>query len=317
MSSDLIRLEGPELAIEVLPLGATLHRLEVREADGGWRNLVLSRPDVTVFADGYLGASVGRYANRIGGAAFELDGVRYELAANEGANQLHGGPQGFSLLHWTAADVTPEAVTFTLVSPDGDQGFPGEVEVSARFELIPGGARVTYTATTTAPTVINLTTHPYFRLGGETIEGHTLTVHADSYTPVGADLIPTGEVMSVAGTPLDLRSGAVLGAALAGVVEQGIAAEGIDHNFVVEGSGLRELARLVGPDDVTLVVRSDTPAVQIYSGEAFGRTGVAIETQNYPDAPNHPNFPSAVLRPGEVYRATTEWLVSAPGRRTD
>lgn len=314
MSSEVIRLEGPELALEVLPLGATLHRFEVPEAGGGWRNLVLSRPDVTAVDSGYRGASVGRYANRLGDARFDLDGVRYDLVANEGANQLHGGPGGFSTLVWTVDEVTAESVTLSLVSPDGDQGFPGRLAVTARFALIPGGARVDYRATTDAPTVVNLTTHPYFRLGGDDIEGHTLTVHASSYTAVRPDLIPTGEVVGVAGTALDLRRGRLLADALADVVTEGIdAGGGIDHNFVVDGEGLRDHVRLAGPDGHVLTVRSDAPAVQVYSGEALGRAGVAVEPQNYPDAPDHAGFPSAVLRPGQAYHTATEWLVALGG----
>lgn len=311
MSKDAIRLEGPTLAVELLPLGATLHTFEVRDAEGSPRNILVSRDDITAPHPSYLGASVGRYANRLDAASFELDGVRYDLAPNENGNQLHGGPGGFSEVVWEVSEVKDDAVTFALVSPDGDQGFPGQVSVTAHYELIPDGVRVTYWAVTDAPTVINLTTHPYFRLGGETIEDHTLTVHASAYTAVRPDLIPTGDVPGVSGTALDLRDGVRFGDALAAAVADGTAlGGGFDHNFVVDGEGVREHVRLVGPDGITLSVLSDAPAVQIYSGEALGRAGVAIEPQNYPDAPNHPDFPSAVLRPGEVYRTTTEWLIS-------
>ncbi|MFT3860387.1 aldose epimerase family protein [Micropruina sp.] len=309
-SKDVIRLEGYGLAVELLPLGASLHAFEVHDAAGGRRNLVLSRGDVTRHDPFFLGASVGRYANRIAGASFVLDGLRHQLAANEHGNQLHGGPAGFATRLWTIEAVTDHSASFGLVSPDGDQGFPGRLAVIAHYELVEGGARVNYQATTDAATVINLTTHPYFRLGGETIDGHTLTVAASAYTPVRPDLIPTGELAAVAGTALDLREGVLLGPALAAAQADGSAlGGGFDHNFVVDGEGLREHVRLVGPDGLTLTVRSDAPAVQLYSGEALGRAGVAIEPQNYPDAPNHPGFPSAVLRPGEVYRTTTEWLV--------
>lgn len=311
MSNDAIRLEGTTLAIELLPLGATLHTFEVAGAEGGSRNILVSRDDITATHPSYLGASVGRYANRLDAASFELDGVRYDVTPNESGNQLHGGPGGFSEVVWQVVEVTADSATFGLVSPDGDQGFPGRVAVSAQFALIEDGVRVTYQATTDAPTVINLTTHPYFRLGGATIEDHTLTVHASFFTAVRPDLIPTGEVVSVADTALDLRDGVRFGDALGAAVAGGTAlGGGFDHNFIVDGEGLREHVRLVGPDGLTLIVRSDAPAVQIYSGEAIGRAGVAIEPQNYPDAPNHPGFPSAELRPGEVYRTTTEWLVS-------
>lgn len=310
-SPSILRLANEQLAIELLPFGATLHRFEVRRPDGAWRNLVLSRPDPATTVVGYLGATVGRFANRLDGARFVLDGTAYQLLPNEGVNQLHGGPGGISEVVWDVAEAGQDTVIFQLVSPDGDQGYPGELTVTAAFSLIDGGAQVCYQAATTAPTVVNLTTHPYFILGGDTIESHRLSMPVSCYTPTRPDLIPTGEVRDVDGLAFDFRAGRNLGEALASVVEQGMDnGGGIDHNFVVDGEGLREHVRLTGPDGVTLTVRSDAPAVQLYSGENVGRAGLAIEPQNYPDAPNHDNFPSAVLRPGEVYCVTTQWLVS-------
>jgi len=306
-----LRLQNDRVALEVLPLGATLHAFEVRSPDGSWRNIVLSRPDPSATDDSYLGATVGRLANRVGNAHLTVDGVGYALAPNEGPNQLHGGPGGFSELVWEVVGTTPSEAELRLVSPDGDQGYPGTVEVVARFSLIDGGAQVTYTATTDATTVINLTTHPYFILGDQTIEDHVVTVPGSAFTVTRDDLIPTGEVLPVDGTALDLRAGRELGEAIAAAVAEGLARKGgIDQNFVVEGSGMREQVRLTGPWGITLVVRSDAPAVQLYTAEHLGRTGLAIEPQGYPDAPNHDGFPSVVLRPGETYSATTQWLVS-------
>ena len=306
----MIRLEGPDRAIEILPFGASLHRFEVARPDGSWVNIVLSRSDPTRTHRDFLGASVGRFANRLAGAGFELDGRHYQLLANEGANQLHGGPGGFSELNWTVIAETADEVQLQLISPDGDQGYPGELTVTAAFALIPGGAQVTYTARTDAPTVVNLTAHPYFRLGGESIESHLLTLQASRYTPVSADLIPTGEIRSVAGTSADFRSSVLLGEALAACQTDGVGVNGgFDHNFVVDGAGLREHARLVGPDGLSLVMSSDAAAVQIYSGESLGRAGLAIEAQGFPDAPNQPGFPETVLRPGELYRTMTKWVV--------
>jgi aldose 1-epimerase len=310
VADNVFRLASSDRAIEVLPLGASLHRFEVMLADGSWRNIVLSRPDPTQTDAGYFGASVGRVVNRLAEASIDVDGQHYQLAANEGRNQVHGGPRGFSELAWTVLSSSPEQVQLQLISPDGDQGFPGELTVVATFALIPGGAQVTYVARTDAPTVVNLAAHPYFRLGGETIESHRLTMQASRYTPVRPDLIPTGEIRDVTGSSADFRAGVLLGEALARSLTDGVGVNGgFDHNFVIDGTGLREHLRLRGPDGLTLVVSSDAPAVQLYSGEKQGRAGLAIEPQGFPDAPNQPTFPNIVLRPGQEYRTTTMWVV--------
>lgn len=304
-----IRLSNDRIAIEILPLGATLHSFQVRQPDGSRRGIVLSRPDITATDDSYFGASVGRLASRVGGSRITLDGVAYELAANEGGNQLHGGPGGFSERVWEVVETGAEQAVLRLTSPDGDQGYPGTVEVTVRYALLPQGAEVTYTATTDAPTVVNLTAHPYFILGDGTIEDHIVTAPTSAFTPTDDELIPTGEIRPADGTAFDLRDGRLLGEAIAAAIAEGLARKGgIDQNFVVDGEGLREHVRLVGPAG-TLVVRSDAPALQLYSGEHLGRSGLAIEPQGYPDAPNHANFPSVVLRPGETYSTTTQWLV--------
>lgn len=304
-----IRLANDRIALEILPLGATLHSFRVRQPDGGWRNIVLGRPDITATDPSYYGSTVGRLANRVGGSRFTLDGVEYRLAANEGDNQLHGGPGGFSEQVWDVVETGDEQAVLKLTSPDGDQGYPGTVRVTARYALLPEGAEISYTATTDAPTVVNLTAHPYFVLGDGTIEDHTVTVASSLFTPVDADLIPTGEIRPTEGTALDLRGGCRIDRAIAAAAAEGLTRRGaIDQNFVVDGEGLREHVRLVGPAG-RLVVRSDAPAVQVYTGEHIGRAGVAIETQGYPDSPNHAGFPSVVLRPGETYATTTQWLV--------
>ena len=323
-----ILLAGDSVRLHLLPLGATLHRFEVRLPDGTWRNILLGHPTAAdyVTGQGYLGASVGRYANRIGGARFTLDGTRYIIGANEGANQLHGGAGGFSTRVWDVKDVGDDWVEFTLESPHGDEGFPGKMVVSALFELVEGGAQVTYRATTEAPTVVNLTTHPYFNLDGEAsgdTDFHQLRIPAGTYTPNRDDGIPTGEIRDVTGSAADFRLGRVLGPARARALEEGITRNGgYDHNFVVDGTGLREHCRFTGASGLKLVLRSDAPALQVYTGEHFDgsfpgtsgvpylrREGVALEPQGFPDAPNHPNFPSTVLRPGEEYVTTTQWLV--------
>ena len=326
----LILLANDSYRIEIMPLGATLRRFEVRLPDGSWRNILLGHPDPADYPSGlgYLGATVGRFANRIARGRFSLDGVDYQVDVNEAPNQLHGGTKGFHTHAWSVLGSGPDWVELGITSPDSDQGCPGEGQASARFELIPGGAQVTYRATTDAPTVVNLTTHPYFNLDGEAsgnTDAHVLTVHASRYTPNRPDGIPTGEVRDVTGSAADFRAGRGFGEARLAADAEGITRnEGFDHSFVVDGEGMREHCRLTGASGLSLVVESDQPALQVYGGEHFTidgtqvgtsgtpyvrRPGIALETQHYPDSPNHPEFPSTVLRPGEEYVATTRWLV--------
>ena len=323
----VILLANDAVRLELLPTGATIRRFEVA-VDDGWRNILLGHPQLSDYANnpGYLGATVGRFANRLAESRFTLDGHVYQLAANEGVNQLHGGPDGFGTRIWDVVATGPDFVEFGLTSADGDQGYPGEVRVSARYELIPGGAQITYRATTDAPTVINLTTHPYFNLdgeGGHDTDWHRLFIHASAYTPNHDDGIPTGEIRDVAGSAADFRSGQLFEQAREQAEAEGITRNGgFDHNFVVDGQGMREHCRLIGGDGLTLTICSDQVAIQVYGGEHFAgepgtsglpyprHAGVALETQNFPDAPNHANFPSAVLRPGEEYLAVTQWLIS-------
>ena len=328
-SESPIRLGTDSVRVEILPLGASLRRFEVRLVDDTWRNILLGYSDLDGYrtARGKLGMSIGRYANRIARARFTLDGVEYPLDANEAPNQLHGGSGGFVTRQWEVTGQGADWVELTLLSADGDQGFPGELTVRTCYQLIPGGAQVSYHAITTAATVVNLTTHPYFNLNGEgsgATDRHRLVVHASRYTPTSKDGIPTGEIRDVTGSALDFRSGPLVGQARDAAVAQGIARKGgFDHNLVVDGQGLREHCRLTGEDGLTLVMQSDQPALQLYGGSHFDGSqigtsgqpyppdaGVALEPQNYPDAPNHPNVPSSVLRPGQEYTTTTRWRIS-------
>lgn len=323
-----IRLESADIAVEILPLGATIHRFEVRQRDGVWRNIVLGhrRLDTYLTDTSYLGSTLGRCASRIDNARFTLDGTLYELDANEPPHCRHGGAGGFHVREWDVDVVGAGHLALSLVSPDGDQGFPGEVRATAEYSLITGGVQVVYTAVTDAPTLVSLTTHPYFNLDGEgsgTTDGHQLTLHASEFTPTRPDGIPTGEVRRVEGTAADFRSGRLLGEAREAAVAEGIARnDGFDHNFVIDGVGLRECAVLSNPAGMALSVRSDQPALQVYGGDHLDgsltgtsgrayqrRAGVALETQQFPDTANHPAFPSAVLQPGQRFTATTQWLV--------
>ena len=261
---------------------------------------------------GYLGAVVGRYANRIAGAGFELDGRHFALQANEGRHQLHGGAGGFHRQLWQVISHAGDRLELALTSPDGDQGFPGELKVRAIYRVEPPlTVSITLEATTTAATLCNLTSHAYFNLDGDAadIRGHRLQIAAERYLPVRADLIPTGEQADVAGTPFDFRTPRRIGEALEALAGATPACH--DHCW------LGGQATLQSSDAaLSLELRSAAPGLQFYAGEFLPRTpdrqgrpyarhaGLALEPQALPDSPHHPEWPQkhAVLRPGEVYR---------------
>lgn len=320
------RLQGPTevhrhrlvadsgLAIEVLDLGATLARVEVPGPDGIPVPLILDLDSLAEREDPvrnpYFGVSVGRYANRIRGAQFPLDGITYSLDANEGDNQLHGGSPGFSHVVWDAS-VDAHAIRFNRTSPDGENGFPGTLDVTATFRLSDHVIHVTYEATTDAPTVISMTNHAYWNLGGpseDDIGDHTIRIAADQVVPIDDATLPSGPPEKVEGTPFDLRQPVMLSDRLGFSLPNGF-----DHCFMIDGDGMRRQARVTHPSGRTLEVWSDQPAVQFYTGAflsggpgADGRNhdpfaAFCLEPQRVPDAPNLDWAPSAVLRPGERY----------------
>ena len=315
MTESPIVISNSRVRAEILPLGATLHRLQVpdvRMADGpaSWRDILLSRSDISHNDTFQYGATIGRFANRIARSRIAIDGTEYPLDANEGVNQVHGGPVGFSDIPWRVIGCADDKVELGLISPDGDQGFPGTLTVTATFSLIENGVRVMFSATTDKPTVLNLTTHPYFNLGGETIDDHRLQVAASQFTPTTLDELPTGEILPVAGTALDLREPRLMRDVLADLAATGLQRSGaLNQNFVVDGTGLRVHVRVFGPDGLAVEIASDAPGVQVYSLGNFGRRGLAVEPEDFPDAPNQPAFPSTVLRPGKTYSRTIEWRV--------
>jgi len=252
---------------------------------------------VTVPAGGSAGKTIGRYANRIAGGAFVLDGVTYTLLTNEGRNTLHGGPDSFSKRDWEVAAQSDSSVEFVLHSPDGDQGFSGALECNIRYTWsVNDELRLDYKATTRKPTVINLTNHAYFNLkGGDAadVSQQELQIAALAYTPLDDELIPTGEIAQIEGTSRDFR------------VMRAIGEEKYDCNFVLDGwtGELRFAARAHDPESGrSLLVETTQPALQLYTGKPCA---FALETQHFPDAPHHPNFPSTVLRPGDVFRSST------------
>jgi aldose 1-epimerase len=322
----------PGPVVEVLALGATVHRLLVTGGDGVRRNVVLGHPDVEerLASGDYIGGTIGRYANRIAGGRFPLAGGEVGVGAHDRGNSLHGGPDGFDVRLWDVVAHTDDAVTLSLVSPDGDQGFPGTVSVTTTYRVEGDAVSVAMEATTDATTVVNLTNHAYLNLDGEgagTIDAHVLLVEADEFTPVDATGIPTGGHAPVEGTPFDLREPRPLGPAVRAEHPQVVDARGIDHNYVLRGTGLRRAAVLASRRTSTsLELWTDQPGVQVYTGNFLDGTrrgtsggryrqgdGIALEPQLFPDSPHHPEWPSATLEPGETYRAVLEWRFARVG----
>ncbi|NKQ26737.1 aldose epimerase family protein [Streptomyces galbus] len=304
-------LERAGTRVRVLSYGGIVQSVEVPDRDGRTANVVLGFADLDGYRDHpepFLGALIGRYANRIARARFELDGVLYALEANGSPNSLHGGSRGFDKRVW---DVEPveHGLRLSRVSPHGEEGFPGRLEVTATYTLDASGAlRLAYEAVTDAPTVVNLTNHSYFNLAGSgTATGHELRLAASRYTPVDDDLIPTGDLAPVADTRFDFRTSRKLG-------------PGYDHNYVLDKgvtAAAEEVAELHDPaSGRVLTVATTEPGLQLYTGDHLPAPlapgeGVALETQHFPDSPNRPAFPSTVLRPGEVYRSETVYGFSA------
>ena len=314
---------GPYRA-ELITLGAALRVLQVPDREGSRANVVLGFADLEAYRGPprFYGAVTGRYANRIGGARFSLDGVEHGLAANDGANSLHSGPLGLDQQHWDAVALTEDAVTFRHVSPAGHNGFPGTLAVEARYRMEEDGLAIVLTATTDAPTMVNLTHHAYFNLAGEAsgadILDHVLRIPAGWTTPVDSGLIPTGALADVAGTPFDFRAPKRIGDDIDAADEQLRIGQGYDHNFVLDGaeSVVRRVATLFDPKSGRVLdLYSSEPGLQFYSGNHLAggapgtsghvyaaRAGLCLEPQKFPDSPNQPGFPSARLDPGQVYR---------------
>ncbi|WP_169570689.1 aldose epimerase family protein [Nocardioides insulae] len=321
---------SPGPVLEVLRKGAAVHRLEVTGGDGVRRNVVLGHPSEHHYGrcGGHLGGTIGRYANRIAAGRFPLDGREVQVRTADRGNSLHGGPDGFDARMWELVERTGRYAVLRLESPDGDQGFPGRLRAEVRFTVDERSVQLDFRAVTDAPTPVNLTNHTYFNLDGEgagSVDGHLLQVHADEYTPVDATGIPLDGHAEVAGTPFDFREPAGVGAAARSSHEQVRSARGVDHNLVVRGTGWRAAAVLTSPATRTrMELWSDQPGLQVYTANFFDGTlpatgggvyrqgdGLALEPQLFPDSPNNPAWPSAILRPQEVYRARHRWVFSA------
>jgi aldose 1-epimerase len=308
----------------VLTLGAILQSLEVRGRDGTTADVVLGYDTAAEYLakPQYFGASVGRYANRIRGGKFTLDGHQYQLTVNDGTNHLHGGKRGLDKAVWKVDAVGKDSVTLSTISPDGDQGYPGTLKVTATYLLNEQNElRLEYRASTDKPTVLNLTNHSYFNLAGEgktDIMSQKLTLMSDVYTPVDKTLIPTGERRAVAGTAFDFRTATPIGEHVRdGRDEQIRIGRGFDHNYVLRGAPgtVRVAARLEDTASGRVMeLLTAAPGVQFYSGNFLDGTvtgkrghiyrqgdGLCLEPQVFPDTPNHPDFPTARLNPGQAY----------------
>ncbi len=325
----IVELSSETVQVGVLDHGARLAHVRVPDRSGVFADISLGHDtEAGWLADkDFLGATIGRFANRIAGGRFSLDGVAYRIPPNEHANALHGGPRAFEHATFELSEVAVTddggSVVASLVSPDGENGFPGTLSVTVTITVAGSDLSLEFRATTDAATVVNLTNHAYWNLSGRagTVDDHLITVAADAYLPVDENLIPTGELAPVAGS-MDLRAGVRLGDVLRRPTEQMLRTMGIDHCYVLAddaAGGPRFAARVEDPGSGrALELYTDQPGVQVYSGNFLNgsvllrgavtaRQGDAfcLEPQGFPDAPNQPQFPSAVLRPGEEYRHTS------------
>jgi aldose 1-epimerase len=328
---DLVTLTNRHgVRVRAMTYGAIIVSLDVPDRTGALADIVLGHDSLPGYLANtpYFGAVVGRYGNRIAKGRFTLGGTEYRLATNNGANHLHGGLKGFDKVVWAAEPFRTDStmgVAFTHTSPDGDEGYPGTLNVKVTYTLSDGNeVLIDYEATTDRATPVNLTQHSYFNLAGSgDILGHELTIAADRITPVDSTLIPTGALEPVVGTPFDFRTPHPIGERIGAGAAQLRFAGGYDHNFVLNDSGpaLHLAARLAeSATGRTLEIKTTEPGVQFYSGNFLDgtitgkrgtvyrhRTGLALETQHFPDSPNHPGFPSTILEPGRTWRSRTVW----------
>lgn len=314
--------------IQVLTYGAAVHSVRLPDRHGHRANVALGLATLDQYRaeSPYFGAIVGRYANRIKDGRFRLDGTSYQIPINDGDNALHGGTVGFDKHVWRAEPIRRHdavGVSLRLVSPDGDMGFPGELTTTVRYTLdVRGRLTIDYHATTDKPTIVNLSNHTYWNLGGEgtgPVYDHLVWINADRYTPIDDESIPLGPLPSVTGTPFDFRRPTAIGERVRTGTEQILHASGYDHNWVLNGSGARRACTVDHRQSGRrLDIRTDQPGLQFYSGNFLDATltgtggntyrqgeALVLETQHFPDSPNQPDYPSTVLRPGQQYRTST------------
>jgi len=331
---EIFTLSDGSYEARIASYGGIVVSLKAPDRNGKPADVVLGFDDLDGYAGNFnstsvafFGAIIGRYANRIAHGSFTLDGKKYSLPLNNGENTLHGGPHGFNNVVWKAKAVE-NGVELSYLSKDGEAGYPGNVSAVVRYTLVKGDLRIEYRATTDKDTVVNLTNHSYVNLAGQgDILSHQLTLHASRFTPVDAGLIPTGELKSVASTPFDFRKPTAIGARISADDKQLVLGRGYDHNWVLDSSGgkLTEAAELYDPGSGRVMkVLTDQPGIQFYSGNFLdgsikGKGGkpeqlhaaLCLETQHFPDSPNHADFPTTELKPGATYHTVTVYSFSA------
>lgn len=321
------------MSAQIIDYGAIVVALKTPDRDGKLQDIILGFDDLAGYEkdNTFQGAIVGRYANRIDQGSFSLDGKQYQLTCNEGANHLHGGERGFYKAVWSAEQLDEQSLRLSYHSPDGEEGYPGNVKVVVTYTITADNElRIEYSGTTDQPTILNPTNHCYFNLTGSpqnSILEHELTIQADAFTPVDNNLIPTGELRPVASTPLDFRNPKAIGRDIEDDYEQLAIAQGYDHNWVLKSydGSVRKVATLYDPQSGRVMeILTDQPGMQFYSGNFLDgtttgkgslkynqHTALCLETQAFPDSPNKAHFPSVVLRPGEEYKQTTIYRFSA------
>jgi aldose 1-epimerase len=331
---EIYTLRDGAFEARITTYGGVLVSMKTPDRNGKSADVVLGFDDVGGYygnfngpSDAFFGALIGRYANRIAHGKFSLDGKTYSLPLNNGENSLHGGTHGFNNVVWKAKQIA-NGVELTYVSKDGEAGYPGNLTAVVKYTLVKGDLKIDYSATTDKDTVVNLTNHSYFNLGGTgDILGNQLTLHASRFTPVDAGLIPTGELKSVDGTPFDFRKAHTVAERINANDDQLHLGHGYDHNWVLDSGGgkLAEAAELYDPSSGrVLKVLTDQPGIQFYSGNFLdgsikGKGGtpyqqhaaLCLETQHFPDSPNHKDFPTAELKAGQRYHTVTVFSFSA------
>jgi aldose 1-epimerase len=330
---DVYTLQDDKLTVRILTYGGIVMSVEAPDRTGKAANIVLGFDSLDGYVKSgnkpYMGAIIGRYANRIAGGTFELDGKAYHVPKNDGDNALHGGINGFNKKVWTAKEIK-DGIEMTYVSKAGEEGFPGTLTTTVTYTLVGNELRIEYSAKTDADTVLNLTNHSYFNLKGQgngDILGHEMKIYAHRYTPVNANLIPTGELAPVAGTPFDFLKSTPIGSRIDSDNEQLKLAHGYDQNWVLDGSSKKVELAAEAYEPTTgrvLEVLTDQPGIQFYTGNFLDgsvtgtggkvynrRYAFCLETQHYPDSPNHPKFPTTELKPGETFHSMTIYRFSA------
>jgi aldose 1-epimerase len=310
--------------------GARIMSLYVPGENGERINVVIGFDSASQYAastEPYFGATIGRYGNRIAKGKFMLGSNSYQITINNGPNMLHGGTHGFQSKLWTAEQPNDHTVVFTYLSKDGEEGFPGNLDVKVTYSVTDDNElEMDYEATTDKTTVVNLTNHVFFNLNGEgsgNIGDHLLQINADRYTPVDSTLIPTGKMDSVKGTPFDFNTPKTIGQDISANNQQLFFGKGYDHNYVLNGTGMKKAATVIGyKTGIKMEIFTEEPGLQFYSGNFMQsknkmrvgmddfRTAFCLETQHFPDSPNEPSFPSTVLEPGNKYHTASVYKFS-------